>query len=196
MWADPKHTVCFGLLSRNLTPTSYIVLGLLELAGEASPYDLKRTLEQSVGNFWSIPHSQLYSEPARLAGDGYLTEEQDAAGRRRKLYGLTAKGRKALSSWREEPTDQLPELRDLSLLKLFFGADPHRLAAGQRDAHAEKLRNYEALLAGDVGDEPRGAWQALEVGIEHERVWVEFWSKLARDERPGRSATRRDRRGK
>ena len=53
-----------------LTPTSYIVLGLLEAAGEATPYDLKRAVGTSVGNFWSLQHSQLYAEPARLASAG------------------------------------------------------------------------------------------------------------------------------
>ena len=67
-----------------LTPTSYIVLGLLEAAdGEATPYDLKQAVAASVGNFWSIPHSQLYAEPERLARAGYLTEERETHGRRR-----------------------------------------------------------------------------------------------------------------
>src|SRR6201999_4095958 len=51
-----------------LTPTSYIVLGLIDAAGEATPYDLKQTVGLSLGNFWSLPHAQLYAEPERLAG--------------------------------------------------------------------------------------------------------------------------------
>ena len=55
-----------------LTPTSYIVLGLLEAAGEATPYDLKQMVAVGLGNFWSLQHAQLYTEPERLAGAGYL----------------------------------------------------------------------------------------------------------------------------
>ena len=50
-----------------LTPTSYIVLGLLEFAGESTPYGLKQLVSASVGNFWTLHHAQLYTEPERLA---------------------------------------------------------------------------------------------------------------------------------
>ena len=76
------------------------------------------------GNFWTLQHAQLYSEPERLAKAGYLTEERERGGRRRKLYAITDKGREALDEWRSEPTDAILELRAPALLKLFFGADP------------------------------------------------------------------------
>ena len=163
-----------------LTPTSYIVLGLLSQAGEATPYALKRAIEGSIGNFWTVPHSQLYSEPARLARAGYLKESQEPAGRRRKTYALTARGRRALDEWRDAPTAELPELRDLSLLKLFFGGDPDRLADAQLAAHRAKLDAYRALRSADEGSGPRGPWRALEAGLAHEREWTRFWEKLAR----------------
>ena len=50
-----------------LTPTSYIVLGLLEFAGESTPYALKQLVAGSVGYFWTLQHAQLYTEPERLA---------------------------------------------------------------------------------------------------------------------------------
>src|SRR5215212_63539 len=162
-----------------LTPTSYIVLGLLDLRGEATPYDLKGMVEASIGNFWSVPHSQLYAEPARLADAGYVKERRETTGRRRRHYALTAKGREALAAWRDEPTDQLPELRDLSLLKMFFGAEPRRLAATQLEAHERKLAYYKALLAGDRGEDPRGIFATLRAGVRHEEEWVKFWSELA-----------------
>ena len=85
-----------------LTPTSYIVLGLLERAGSATPYELKQRVARSVGNFWSLQHAQLYTEPERLAGAGYLTERRERGGRRRRHYSLTAAGRWALAEWRAE----------------------------------------------------------------------------------------------
>ena len=163
----------------SLTPTSYIVLGLLERAGEATPYDLKQLVAGSVGNFWSVPHSQLYAEPERLARARYLDERREEGGRRRRLYSLTERGREALSAWRAEPTSALPELRDPGLLKLFFGADQRALAAVRRDAHRAKLAEYEARRRLDTGEEPRGPWRALDAGIAHEREWVRFWTGLA-----------------
>ena len=162
-----------------LTPTSYIVLGLLERAGESTPYDLKQLVAASVGNFWSVPHSQLYAEPERLARGGYLRERRETWGRRRRLYSLTERGREALAAWRAEPTEDLPELRDPGLLKLFFGGEERALAAVRRDAHRAKLAEYEARRELDTGEGPRGPWRTLDAGIAHEREWVRFWTTLA-----------------
>ena len=162
-----------------LTATSFIVLGLIERAGEATPYDLKQRVADTVGNFWSVPHSQLYAEPERLSNAGYLVERRERGGRRRRLYSLTDRGSEALEAWRAEPTAELPELRDPGLLKLFFGADARALAAVRRDAHQAKLAGYEAQRALDTGEEPRGPWRSLEAGIAHEREWVRFWSEIA-----------------
>jgi DNA-binding PadR family transcriptional regulator len=162
----------------NLTPTSFIVLGLLEHAGEATPYDLKAMVATSVGNFWSVPHSALYAEPERLARAGYAEERRERDGRRRKLYSLTDEGRAALEAWRRDPDAALPELRDLALLKVFFGADPARVAAARLEGHREKLARYEALKARDDGTGPRGPWLALESGLRHEREWIAYWQDL------------------
>jgi PadR family transcriptional regulator AphA len=167
-----------------LTATSYIVLGLVDQLGEASPYDLKRQIAASVGNFWSVPHSQVYREADRLDGGGLLScrRELSPGGRPRKAYRLTARGRAELARWRDEVPEELPELRDPGLLKLFFGADPRRLAEARRDAHRRKLEEYTERRGLDPGDEPRGVWLSLDSGIGHEREWVEFWSKVARGE--------------
>ncbi len=162
-----------------LTATSYVVLGLIEQMQPASPYDLKRAAALGVGQFWSLPHTQLYSECGRLAEAGYLSERREESGRRRRLYRLTRAGSKALDRWREETTSELYELRDAGLLKLYFGADPAKLAADQLDAHRVRLREYEGLL-----EECRrmkalpGTIHAIEAGIGHEREYVRFWSKL------------------
>jgi DNA-binding PadR family transcriptional regulator len=165
-----------------LTPASAIVLGLLELIGEATPYDLKQAVGRTVGNFWTFQHAQLYTETERLAAAGLLREDREDGGRRRKRYSLTARGRKALDEWRSEPTDQIPELRDLALLKLFFGGDPKALGAAQAEAHERKLREYEQIRTIDQGLEPRGPWISLDAGIEHERRMIRFWERLAEGE--------------
>ncbi len=79
--------------SPRLSETSYIVLGLLEQAGKGTPYDLKQAAQISTNNFWTVPHTQIYTECARLAGEGLLEEEREASGRRRRLYSLTDRGR-------------------------------------------------------------------------------------------------------
>jgi PadR family transcriptional regulator AphA len=173
-----------------LTATSYIVLGMIAQAGEATPYELKQMVDVSVGHFWSLPRSQLYAEPARLARAGYLTEDQEQGGRRRKRYAATERGLEALRRWAEAPTEQFTELRDLALLKLFFGADPGRMAEAQLAALRPLREVYEGMRAFDDGAAPRGPWQALEAGVEHVEASIRFWSRIAGAESPLASAAR------
>jgi DNA-binding PadR family transcriptional regulator len=132
----------------------------------------------SVGNFWSLQHAQLYTEPERLAAAGLVTRQRERGGRRRKYYALTEAGREALRAWVMQPTDELTELRDAGLLRLFFGADPRALASARLQAHRAKLAEYEELHAQASGMEPSGPLLALEAGIGHEREWVRFWTGL------------------
>ena len=161
-----------------LTPTSYIVLGLLEWGGRCTPYDLKTLVKLSVGNFWTLQHAQLYTEPERLAKAGYLTEQRERGGRRRKLYAITDKGRQALERWRAEPTDAILELRAPALLKLFFGADPAVLAPIQIDAHRRKLAEYEQIRDAMPDDVPAGPRLALDAGIDAERNQIAWWEAV------------------
>jgi len=164
---------------RALTPTSYIVLGLL--ADEpGTPYDLKARVAAGVGNFWTVQHAQLYTETARLAEEGFLGEHREAEGRRRKTYSITRAGKKALSAWLEEDAvGELPEVRDPGLLKLYMGADPKALAAAQVAAHKARLKEWENLKLALSGFEvPEGPGLTLDAGLAYERMSVKFWSSL------------------
>jgi PadR family transcriptional regulator, regulatory protein AphA len=162
-----------------LTDTSYVVLGLVEVCEPVTPYTLKQVAEISVLNFWSLPHSQIYAECSRLAEAGYLSEKREQEGRRRRVYRLTASGRRALDDWRADPRGELLELRDLGLLKLFFGADPGPLAKEQLATHAKRLESYEQTAA-SIPEMAEGQRLALEAGIGHEREFMRFWSEVAR----------------
>jgi PadR family transcriptional regulator, regulatory protein AphA len=162
-----------------LTPTSYIVLGLLDIMDEATPYQLKQAVASSIGHFWTLQHAQLYTEPERLVRGGHVTVELEQGGRRRKRYALTESGRKALEAWIAQPTDDLGELREPALLKLFFGADPAQLAPAQLEAHRRKLTEYEAIRDAMPVAVPLGPRKALEAGIRAERGFVAYWEDLA-----------------
>lgn len=175
-----------------LTPTSYLILGLVGQLGACTSYQMKRAVAGSIGYFWPFPHSQLYAEPARLAATGLLAEEQEAAGRRRRTYELTPAGREALRAWLAEPVDELTEIRDLGLLKVFFGSqtDPRHvreLAAAKVLAHEARLAEYEGISAAIAGDADPYQVSTLAMGLRFERAAVAFWRELAAD---GRVQTR------
>jgi PadR family transcriptional regulator AphA len=172
-----------------LTPTSYLVLGLLAREGPSTPYELKRHVARTIGHFWSFPHALLYKEPARLVELGLLTEERELEGRRRRLFTITGAGRKALRTWLSRPARQPTELRDVALLQLFFAdLEPTTatlaIAQEQLALHREQLAGYlRDQLLEDRVDAPGGVTRSLEhwrgvtlkMGLLHERAAVEFW---------------------
>jgi PadR family transcriptional regulator, regulatory protein AphA len=162
-----------------LTDTSYAVLGLIDQLGPSTPYRLKGVASVSVFHFWTMPHTQIYSECRRLAESGLLDEQREETGRRRRTYRLTRKGREALAGWRADPNTDFYELRDPGLLKLFAGADPQALADTQVAAHERRLHSYE-VIRGSMPDMPEGMRLALEAGIGHAREYVRFWSDVGK----------------
>lgn len=161
----------------DLAPTSYLVLGLIERAGEATPYELKQ-MAASISGLWTLRHDQVYREPERLAKLGLLSETREQGGRRRRQFRVTDEGRAALREWLSAPTAEFTQLRDPGLLQLFLGADPKALAQRQLEVHEQRLREYEELAAALPPETPEGGRLSLEAGIGHEREWVRFWRAL------------------
>lgn len=180
-----------------LTPTSYLVLGLVAEHGPATPYDLKQLVQRSIGYFWPFPHSQLYAEPARLAAAGLLSETQERGGRRRRRFTITAAGRAAIRHWLARPAREPSEIRDLGLLQLFFGSlgdssTVAELARAQREAHLERLAGYEALRESVAGVADAHALATLQLGLRFEELAIEFWEGIA-DRPPGSAPPKRSR---
>src|SRR5690606_27514127 len=95
-------------------------------------------------------------------------------------------GRAALDAWLSSPEEAPGELRDESLLKLFFGAQagPGAVAAFARRAaaaHRDRLAAYERLVA----DPPRGSdlhqLSMLALVCRYEAEAIGFWEAVAVD---------------
>jgi len=177
----------------HLTSTSYLVLGLIEREGPSTPYELKRHVAATIGNFWSFPHALLYKEPPRLVALGLLTEEREADGRRRRLFTITDRGRAAVQAWLATPAQEPTELRDAGLLQLFFadlGSTDGRLALAdaQLAIHRTALARYEHDRRSERGTNGSDSevrtvehWRGvtLPMGLLYERIAVEFWEGVA-----------------
>jgi DNA-binding PadR family transcriptional regulator len=176
--------------TERLTPTSYLVLGLLAREGPSTPYDLERHVRATLGNFWSFPHTLLYSEPPRLAGLDLVNETRETEGRRRRVFTVTPSGVAALSAWLDRPSNAPTELRDPGLLQLFFGdlasAEARLNLAEQRLAiHRAKLGAYQEderlerrPAASRGGQRTVEHWrgETLRMGLLYEDAAVEFWT--------------------
>ncbi|HTA96048.1 MAG TPA: PadR family transcriptional regulator [Solirubrobacteraceae bacterium] len=171
-----------------LTTTSYAVMSLLDTFGEATPYELKQTLEHTIENFWPVPHTTFYDEPARLANAGYLSHSQERGGRRRRRYALTDAGREALRAWADAPGSPPSQYRDEGLLKVFAGADPQVVFAGRGAWHRAKLAELEGYMealecepSGAIEDRWRGAHTTLVGGIAYHRQLAEIFERLGEE---------------
>jgi PadR family transcriptional regulator AphA len=166
-----------------LTGTSYALLALLDRFGELTSYEIKDALESSIENFWPVPHTTAYQEPARLESGGYLSSRQEVGGRRRRRYALTDKGRKALRDWADEPVAAPPQLRDELLLKLFAGADPEPLLAERLDFYRSKVEELEAYLAAvKLAPGWTGPATVLRAGIAYNHAQIDLIEGMAEEE--------------
>ena len=77
----------------------HILLGML--AEPHSGYDLKKSFNQSLRNFWNAELSQIYPQLQKLEKDGLLTSKQVAStnGPPRRVYSRSSKGRRELMTW-------------------------------------------------------------------------------------------------
>ncbi len=99
----------------------YAVLGILTL-GPMSGYEIRKTIEGSLGNFWSESYGQIYPILKALVSEGLATSRTEAQADRpsRHVYTITETGREELRRWLSRPVEHDVGRVEI-LLKLFFG---------------------------------------------------------------------------
>jgi DNA-binding PadR family transcriptional regulator len=145
--------------SRGLTTTSYAVLGLLAVR-PWSTYELTQQMDRSLGRLWPRAQSKLYEEPKKLVAHGLARAREETVGRRRRtVYAITAKGRRALAAWIDEPGEG-PVLEFEQLLKVSFAEHGTKagalanIAAARAWAVERNQGNLEAGRAYRSGEGP------------------------------------------
>ena len=102
-----------------LTTTSYAVLSLLAVR-PMTTYELAKQMQRTLRDVWPRTESVIYEEPKRLVSQRLATASTDMVGRRSSTsYRITAKGRRALVQWFDEP-GAAPQLEFEGLLKVAF----------------------------------------------------------------------------
>jgi len=165
--------------------TGYVILGLLSIQGNQSGYDIRRTIQGSVGYFWGESYGQIYPALKKLAAEGLIAAadagqrsggkhrvlgggRKPARGRpARRAYSLTPAGRARLQEWLAQPF-RIDPPRDEFLLKLFFGREA---APGVSVEHVREfqernrrlLRTFEEI--GRIG-------RAKNANHPHFRFWI------------------------
>ena len=135
-----------------------VILGLLA-GGPRSGYDVKAIVDRSTRFFWAASYGQIYPELRRLEREGLIAGEEVPNGRRRRrVFRLTEEGREAFLGWLRGSETTI-ELRDESLLRLFFAdALPREqaleLLEGRRRGHQWFLDTLRAIDARPGTDTP------------------------------------------
>jgi DNA-binding PadR family transcriptional regulator len=139
------------------TSTSYAILCLLAVR-DWTAYELAQQMDRSVGHMWPRAASVVYEEPKRLVALGFATAKATSTGKRASTtYGITAKGRRALSRWLEQPGAG-PVTEFEGLLKVAF-AD-HGSLEGLR----ANLRAIRQFAEADIADTERRFREYAETG--------------------------------
>jgi DNA-binding PadR family transcriptional regulator len=129
----------------------YALLGLLA-DGPLHGYDLKAAYEAHLVPKGHLNYGQVYATLERLSRDGLVAHDRVPQAERpdKKVFELTAPGRRALREWLETPSSPDLDLRNEIYLKLVLarrlrGGDPRGVLAVERRACFERL--HEAAQA-------------------------------------------------
>ncbi|MGH8977798.1 MAG: PadR family transcriptional regulator [Acidimicrobiia bacterium] len=171
--------------------TSHAILGLLALR-PWSTYELAKQVQRSLGWFWPRTERKLYEEPKRLVAAGLAKSTRQMNGSRpRTVYAVTARGRKAMRQWLDQPPAP-PALEFEGMVKVFFAdaGDLAQLANTLRsiaDAANARVVELEAKVvenaSGNVAFPERLPINtiALRFQLDHERLIGE-WARWALDQ--------------
>jgi DNA-binding PadR family transcriptional regulator len=166
----------------SLTPTARVILGMLKL-GVATGYEIKKVIDFSTRFFWTASFGQIYPELKRLRKADLVRAEQDPRGKvKRTVYSLTPKGERALHDWLTDSEDVLFEIRDESLLRLFFSDQLSRdeVIANLRmqeqifENVLQRFREIEVDARAGVAEGRVYPYVALQYGLDF-ITWARDW---------------------
>jgi PadR family transcriptional regulator AphA len=126
----------------------YAVLGMLSLR-PMSGYDVKKTIEGSISNFWNESFGQIYPMLNKLIDAGLAVETAAGRASRKRTFKITPRGRAALRAWLNQPARFQPS-RNETLLKLFLAVNTGPSTAAEhlrrlRRHHTDALEKYAAI---------------------------------------------------
>ena len=163
--------------------TAASLLGFLQ-EGPLTGWDLVRTAQARIGEFWTLTQSQVYRELGAMAAHG-LVEAGARGSRDRRPYAITEAGRAAFREWL---TQMPPEesIRFPLLLTISFGrwmepATLHRAVHAQRQVHAQRLAAYRADHDRMVREQPEAIpWglATLTFGLAYEAAALAWFDRL------------------
>src|SRR5262245_63470033 len=128
-------------------PLRYALLALLG-EGEAHGYQLVNRVTAQLGPFWHPNIGQVYQLLRDLERQGMVVRHDESRGTRaRRLFRITSRGERALSTWLARRPGWPPPLREEIFVR-FLAARRHGADAllAQVDRQEEEYRRYLAVI--------------------------------------------------
>ena len=126
------------------------ILGVLTL-GPMTGYEIRKTIESSLANFWNESYGQIYPILKALVVEGLATSETVAQEGKpdRHVYTITAAGEEQFRQWLSRPVEHEVGRVEI-LLKLFFGwqaspAENRRKVEEFRELQCQLLQRYAGI---------------------------------------------------
>ncbi len=164
-----------------LSPTSYVVLGLVSVRPRAG-HELTGYAERSIGNFFPLTRSHIYSELDRLCRLGLLASTEVAQQRfpTKRVYEITAEGEGVLRGWLEDSPLARERHRDLFLVRVFFGDRMSQARLGAildaYEAEARARRDRLGELVEGLASRPQAAYRRATAmfGVRREQAKLDW----------------------
>jgi DNA-binding PadR family transcriptional regulator len=157
---------------------SYALLGILGKQPSYG-YDLKKDYDFLYGKEKPLAFGQVYSTLARLLRDKKITADvtEQVAGPERKLYAITAIGRKDLEAWLATPEELHPNTQTVLFVKvvtsILLDKDPDVYLDAQRTAHIDRMRQLtEVRRKGDLAQSLRADYTIFH--LEADLRWIDI----------------------
>jgi DNA-binding PadR family transcriptional regulator len=127
----------------------HILLGILRTP--ASGYDIKQQFDEVFSHFWTADLPQIYRTLNRMEREGLLaaSTESSSRGPERRVYRITAAGRRALRKWLGTAPTLATERIGFLAQTFFLGAleDDHAALAFMKDLRRVLATEHEVLKA-------------------------------------------------
>jgi DNA-binding PadR family transcriptional regulator len=168
-----------------LPATAYVVLGLVSVR-PMSGYELAAYAERSIGNFFPLTRSHIYSELDRLGRLGLLeaTEIAQQNAPTKRVYQITPDGSGELRRWLGDAVMKEERSRSLFLVRIFFGdrTSPERLAAllDEFESAARARRDRLAAIADKLADRPASVFRRSTAmfGLRREQASLDWVAEV------------------
>jgi PadR family transcriptional regulator AphA len=176
-----------------LSATGRVILGLVAIEPR-SGYDIKTMVDKSTRFFWAASYGQIYPELKSLAERGLIDGSDESQGERpRTVYSITEAGREALSAWLGSG-EQIHELRDEALLKVFFSGDATHedlvsVLETKREEHLDALERFSEIEPLAASSNNFGPLMVLRYGMAYSEFAAD-WCERALTELNDRKAER------